>query len=370
MVDPEARKQILAEFDAQSNIYERLAEKIRTLLQELLESHGISVHAITSRIKTRKSLEKKIHKLGTVYKQLSDITDIAGVRIITYLAKDVDRIKPILEEEFDIDVSNSSDKRHPATENQFGYSSLHHVLSLNAARADTRENNRFQALKLEVQTRSILQHAWAEIEHDSGYKSDVEVNARTSRRFARIASLLELADEEFDGIDEEINNQVRAKAIAIEQHPEKVALDAISLKAFIANDPEIRNLEHEMLRDKTPHGQLPDANMVIYINCIQELGVTNFEEIKDLFRKNRELLIAFTDFWLDGPKHYAIAMGISIYYLWLIKVVSKGKNLVHFSVSKEPFPAILGDLNNYSKTLAQLQQNVNAAERRVDEASK
>jgi ppGpp synthetase/RelA/SpoT-type nucleotidyltranferase len=49
----------------------------------------------------------------------------------------------------------------------------------------------------EIQVRSILEHAWAEIEHEVVYKSGMEFPGQFKRRFAAIAGLLEMIDKDF-----------------------------------------------------------------------------------------------------------------------------------------------------------------------------
>ena len=98
------------------------------------------------------------------------MTDITGVRVITYFADQVDEIAKVMEGEFNIDIKNSIDKRDILDPDRFGYLSLHYVIvSLSSARCALAEYRSFSELKAEVQVRSILQHAWAEIEHDLGY---------------------------------------------------------------------------------------------------------------------------------------------------------------------------------------------------------
>jgi putative GTP pyrophosphokinase len=48
-----------------------------------------------------------------------------------------------------------------------------------------------------------MQHAWAEIEHDIRYKSASTIPLEISRRFMTLAGLLEIADREFQAIQEQ-----------------------------------------------------------------------------------------------------------------------------------------------------------------------
>lgn len=58
----------------------------------------------------------------------------------------------------------------------------------------------------EIQFRTVLQHAWAEIEHDLGYKSEYSIPLSMRREFSRVAGLLELADETFEKLKHQLND--------------------------------------------------------------------------------------------------------------------------------------------------------------------
>jgi len=73
---------------------------------------------------------------------------------------------------------------------------LHYVASLISEREKLTEYKRFAGIKVEIQIRSTLQHAWAEIEHDIGYKGENSVPDSLKRNFSRVAALLEVADIE------------------------------------------------------------------------------------------------------------------------------------------------------------------------------
>src|SRR5712691_1782694 len=157
---------LLREYDAQCDVYAAFASKLQQLIQDLLAERGIAVLSVTSRLKGRDKFRQKILRPGSEYQSLAQVTDVAGVRVTTYFADDVDVVAKLIQSEFTIDENNSIDKRAMLDPDRFGYLSFHHVVSLGSSRAELREYRRFPALKAEVQTRSILQHAWAEIEHD------------------------------------------------------------------------------------------------------------------------------------------------------------------------------------------------------------
>jgi len=198
---------------------------------------------VTSRVKERKSLASKIDRIPGKYSQLADITDVVGLRVITYFEDTVDDVAKIIEREFEVDQGSSDDKRQVSDPERFGYASLHYVVGVSAERVRLKEYKRFSGMKAEIQVRSVLQHAWAEIEHDLGYKIREAIPRDYIRGFARLASLLELADVEFvrlrDGLaryDEEVGQ-------LIDEHPQSVPLDQSSLQSYIRQSDMVKELD-------------------------------------------------------------------------------------------------------------------------------
>jgi ppGpp synthetase/RelA/SpoT-type nucleotidyltranferase len=197
---------------------------IDSLIQTLLEIEGIQFHSVTSRIKSKTSVRQKLQRTDKK-RELDDLTDVFGVRIITYIQGEVGEASKLIEREFTVDQRNSSDKRDLLDPDRFGYLSVHYVLQLSPERSALPENCAYKDIQFEVQIRSILQHAWAEIEHDTGYKSESEVPDVVRRRFSRLAGLLELADDEFLGIREELArsaNPRRSRAIDVQHEVDRI----------------------------------------------------------------------------------------------------------------------------------------------------
>src|SRR5262245_48295541 len=88
--------------------YDVCASKLELLVEDILAEAGIDVVAVEGRAKDPDSLKRKVAKKKDEYDDpLLDVTDLIGVRVITYYLEDVNRITELIEKEFDVDEENS-----------------------------------------------------------------------------------------------------------------------------------------------------------------------------------------------------------------------------------------------------------------------
>jgi putative GTP pyrophosphokinase len=191
-------------YSANRYLFKQLAGKVHIIISELLDLNNLGIHAIFSRAKQLGSFNEKIKDPKYTDPQ-NQITDLAGIRIICYVESDIPKIRKMIEDNFEIDDENSGDKSDLLGTDRVGYKSVHYVAKLNKARLQLPEYKGYSKIKFEIQIRTILQYAWAEIEHDRNYKFSGELPEEIQRRFKLVAGSLELADKEFDRIASEID---------------------------------------------------------------------------------------------------------------------------------------------------------------------
>lgn len=313
--------------------YRDFAACVRDLITQIIAKHGITVHSVTCRAKTQASLNGKLSKAGKSYAYLNDVTDLAGVRIITYFTDDADAIANLIEAEFEIDVDNSVDKRRLLEPNEFGYLSIHHVACLPERRAALTEYSRFSGLKVEIQIRSILQHAWAEIEHDLGYKSAVAVPRKLRRRISRLAGLLELADQEFRTVRDEIGRYERDLPKLVIEEPQTVELDKPSLEAYVKLGDLPKNIDQRIA--EAAGGILDDDPAIDYaLTRLSWLGIKNLAQVEDFLCKFADPVIGFaTDFLTpNDTSDNKIPRGMSVFYLAYILVGQRSPQAIELFV--------------------------------------
>lgn len=200
---------ILQEYRANLDLYREMATMLPQQLNRIFREASIVVAAIEQRVKSEESLKGKLELKGDKYESIYDITDIVGVRVISFYIDDIDKIASVIERLFDVDWENSVDKRKTHEIDSFGYLSLHYICKVNKNTYFDPARPQINKIRFEVQMRTVLQHAWANMNHDTGYKSGVEVPQVYLRNLSRLAGMLEMADDEFSRIRRELSEYRR-----------------------------------------------------------------------------------------------------------------------------------------------------------------
>ncbi|WP_370248359.1 DUF429 domain-containing protein [Nocardioides sp.] len=219
-------REAVARYAAEQPAREVAAAEAVARITHVLDEAGINYLSVTGRAKSVTSFAEKAGRTRDgepLYPDpLHDIGDQIGVRVITYVRGDVDRVAALLAS--DLVVTDDRDLgRETAGEGRFGYASRHLQVRVDDTTA-------------QVQVRTVLQHAWAEFEHDIRYKGAVppEHVREFDRRFTLAAGLLELADREFAEIRERVQAAAPPAAAAADASGAADWLDPRALGAFLA----------------------------------------------------------------------------------------------------------------------------------------
>jgi predicted RNase H-like nuclease/ppGpp synthetase/RelA/SpoT-type nucleotidyltranferase len=256
------------------------------LVTTILDDAGINYLSVTGRTKSIASFAgKAAREVGgeLVYADpLRDITDQIGVRVITYVVSDVTAVADLMADQ--VIVKDDRDMgRETASQGRFGYASRHLLIGLDAAREGEAAFQQLRGRVAAVQIRTVLQHAWAEFEHDIRYKGTVPAEhvREFDRRFTLAAGLLELADQEFSTIRDRLSTGPRPDSDAGPEGgdgsgDDDPRIDPRELAAFLA-------------------GQYADAgwsrtdHYAWISGLLLELGITSLEELSEVLRPVNQL---------------------------------------------------------------------------------
>jgi ppGpp synthetase/RelA/SpoT-type nucleotidyltranferase len=174
---------------------------VANILSALLKDADVRALPIRTRVKDVDSLVEKVRRKN--YRDLDkQVTDLAGVRVIVYRLRDLDRVCQVVQESFNLHPE-TRDKRVDLGVDKVGYRSMNFVCDLGPSRAGLREYTQLMGRVFELQVCTVLEHAWAEIEHDI-YKSEGLPND-LGRPLKLLAGQLESADWQLEIIIERIN---------------------------------------------------------------------------------------------------------------------------------------------------------------------
>ena len=245
------------------------------LVTAMLDEAGINYLSVSGRTKSVDSFAGKVRRraaAGTPFVDpLAEITDQVGVRVITYVASDVAAVAELLADQLTV-LDDRDLGLETAGEGRFGYASRHLLVSRDRPAGPGDEVAYDPTRSASVQLRTVLQHAWAEFEHDIRYKGTVpeQLVADLDRRFTLAAGLIELADKEFSEIRDRVQVDLGAQSPDHDDEDDP-RIGAAELTAFLAG------------RYSTAGWSRTDRYAWIS-GILLELGITSLDELSEILQ--------------------------------------------------------------------------------------
>lgn len=184
-------------------IYSIAIKEINTKLEILKEEFKIFynydlIDHINTRIKEPKSIIKKMEdkECKITYKEMiENINDIAGIRVICPLKKDIYSIKNLIEKIPGIRIIKEKDYvRNPK---KSGYSSYHQIVEIPISLSQN-----IIYVRAEIQTRTMAMDFWASLEHKLKYKSNKKINKNISKELVSYAKTINKLENKMSLLNE------------------------------------------------------------------------------------------------------------------------------------------------------------------------
>lgn len=211
------RTQAKAVYDTHLPAYEETLQSLKNEIRRLLEGAGFNP-LIKYRVKRFEAYYEKLRHLHKAAKgkRPAPINDILGLRIVCPFLEDIETIKDLIADQFQ--VTETDWKAAQYSFREFGYDSVHLLVKLDKEALELRLPGTSRAC--EVQLRTTLQDAWAEVEHELVYKSDISIpNESIRRKLASLNAALTLSDVIFQEIRDyqkaiRLRGQMRQQIVA------------------------------------------------------------------------------------------------------------------------------------------------------------
>ncbi|MCQ2066098.1 MAG: hypothetical protein MJY65_00375 [Bacteroidaceae bacterium] len=317
---------ILEEYREMWSVFQKIKDLVISTLKKSLAENGIFVTAVEGRVKTEESLAGKLELKGQKYKMLSDITDIVGTRVITFYTDDVDKIAALAEKLFDVDWDNSVDKRKMHELDSFGYMSLHYICRIPKSLFYDEHHPEINEYRFEIQLRTTLQHMWANMYHDTGYKSGVEVPKEHLRNLNRLAGMLELADDEFSRIRTAINDYRRqVKELVANGSFQEVSLNGDTFKNYLNLKP-FDKLNRRIAAIN--QAEIHETSLMPFLSVFRYMEFKTLGDIEAMIHEGSEDAFQLAVHQIGGTDLDIIASNVAVLNLCIVYLLKRDAGVV------------------------------------------
>lgn len=313
---------ILEEYRSLKPVFEKMKEIVLDECRKIISDTGLFVATIEARVKKEDSLAGKLELKGSKYRTINDVTDILGARVVTFYSEEVDKVASLMEKYFDVDWQESVDKRKLHALDSFGYDSLHYICRIPEKLYSDPSMPEVNTLRFEIQMRTTLQHTWATIYHDIGYKSGVEVPKEYIRNLNRLAGMLELADEQFSIIRSTITDYRRKVQALVESGKfEEVELNGDTFRSYLELDP-FGSLTRKIALIN--QAEIQKTSSIPYLKVLKGLGFNTLADIEKLRKDYSDDAYQLALSQLGGTDIDIIASSVALHDLLTVFILRNG----------------------------------------------
>jgi putative GTP pyrophosphokinase len=232
-LDFDVEKNIFREFyESNHRLLEDAKDSFITLLNALISHAGsIPISKLEGRVKEKEECIRKFNRKyrtnlesnSEPYTIRVNITDLIGIRVVCLYEDDIEKIRNIISDQFEIIDVTDKIALIENTEGSFGYKGLHLDLKLGEARRTLPEYSAYAEFNFEIQIRTIIQDSWSVLDHKIKYKKSIPT--RLKRRINTLAALFELSDREFREIRDATVEEMEKEQVSADDISQDPALD-------------------------------------------------------------------------------------------------------------------------------------------------
>ncbi|WP_189953780.1 GTP pyrophosphokinase [Streptomyces roseolus] len=277
-------EELTSTFKSQEGKYRDLCNEISYSLSREIGSSGIKIHSISTRPKTLESFLEKVNR-----KQYADpftqCEDLGAARVVCLFMSDLVKIREVIENTFQ--VLSHHDKIQDGDASSFGYMSQHYICRLSSENSGPRYDH-IGGLKFEIQVRTILMDAWANISHYLSYKNEDSIPHTVTRDFHALSGLLFVADRQFELLaDTALRSAANAENEIVHSGAEVSDINGDTLTALLL----------KLFSDRDPSSAFDVSDLV------QDARNFGYTDLRDLSRDIEAGLPAALQDEIDDPPH-------------------------------------------------------------------